>query len=226
MRSNSQPVTWASHWFRTGMGPSESASPRRRPATSSDRTERCRRLSSAPPCPSAPPVLHWDTSPEDARVPTGALCVREHITPTSTGPNASTALMRVTSLRTALILPYAPCVAVDIVPMMLRASRGGSTPHPRMPGRPHPCRGALTLAGEAFPSKRLAPNLRVRPELPLVREGGPLQGSPSPLLPALERPTPKSHPTLASLTSLCPWTCQRPVTNESPKSPGTNLLVS
>ena len=215
MRSNSQPVTWASQ-FRIGMGPSESASPRRRPATSSDRAGRYRRISSAPPCPSAPPVLHWDTSPEDARVPTGALCVREHITPTSTGPNASTASMRVTSLRTALILPYAPCVAVDIVPMTLCASRGGSMPHPRMPRRPHLCRGALTLAGEASPSKRLAPNPLVLPGLPPAREGGPLQGSPSPSPPALERPTLKSHPTPASLTSLSPWTCQRPVTNESP----------
>ena len=134
MRSNSQPVTWASQ-SRTGMGPSESASPRRRPATSSDRAGRCRRTSSAPPCPSAPPVLHWDTSPEDARVPTGALCVREHITRTSTRPNASTASMRVTSLRTALILLSAPCVVVDTMPMTLRASRGRSTPHPRMPRR-------------------------------------------------------------------------------------------
>ena len=198
------------------MGPSESTSPRRRPATSSDRTGRCRRISSAPPCLSAPPVLHWDTSPEDARVPTGALCVREHITPTSTGPNASTASMRVTSLQTALILLSAPCVVVDIVPMMLHASRGGSTPHPRMPRRPHPCQGALTLAGEASPPKHLELSPLVLPWLPLAKEGGPHQGSPSPFPPALERPTPKSCPTPASLTSLCPWTCQRPVTNESP----------
>ena len=198
------------------MGPSESVSPRRRPATSSDRAGRCRRISSAPPCPSAPPVLHWDTSPEDARVPTGALCVREHITLTSTGPNASTALMRVISLRTALILLSAPCVVVDTVPMMLHASGGGSTPHPRMPGRLLQCRGALTLAQGDSPPRRLEPSLLVLPWLPLTREGGPLQGSPSPSPPALERPTQKSHPTPASLTSLCPWTCQRPVTNESP----------
>ena len=198
------------------MGPSESVSPRHRPATSSDRAGRCRRISSAPPCPSAPPVLPWDTSPEDARVPTGALCVREHITPTSTGPNASIASMRVISLRTALILPSAPCVAVDTMPMMLRASRGGSTPHPRMPGRLLPCWGALTLVGEAYPSKCLEPSLPVLPGLPHVREGGPLQGSPSPSPPALVRPTQKSCPTLASLTSLSPWTCQRLVTNESP----------
>ena len=179
------------------MGPSESASPRRRPATSSDRAGRCRRTSSAPPCPSAPPVLHWDTSPEDARVPTGALCVQEHITQTSTGPNESTASMRVTSLRTALILLFAPCVVADTVPMMLRASRGGSTPHPRTPRRPHPCRGAPTLAGEASPSKHLEPSHLMLPGLPLVREGGPPQGSPSPSPPALERPTPKSRPTPA-----------------------------
>ena len=180
------------------MGPSESASPRRRPATSSDRAGRCRRISSAPPCPSAPPVLHWDTSPEDARVPTGALCVREHITPTSTGPNASIALMRVTSLRTALILPSAPYVVVDIVPMMLRALRGESTPHPRMPRRLHLCRGALTsLAEEVSPSKCLEPSLLRLPWLLHAREGGPLQGSPSPSPPALERPTPKSCPTPA-----------------------------
>ena len=198
------------------MGPSESVSPRRHPATSSDRAGRCRRISSAPPCPSAPPVLHWDTSPEDARVPTGALCARERITQTSTGPNASTALMRVISLRTALTLPSAPCVVVDTVLMMLHASKGGSTPHPRMPGRPHPCRGALTLAGEVFPLKRLEPSPLVLPWPPHVREGGPLQGSPSPSPQALERPTPKSHLTPALLTSLFPWTCQRPVTNESP----------
>ena len=198
------------------MGPSESASPRRRPATSSDRAGRYRRISSAPPCPSAPPVLHWDTSPEDARVPTGALCARERITPTSTGPNASTASMRVTSLRTALILLSAPCVVVDTVPMMLRASRGGSTPHPRMPRRLPLCRGALTLAGEVFPPKRLEPSPLVLPWLPHAREGGHLQGSPSPSPLALERPTLKSRPTPASLTSLCSWTCQRPVTNESP----------
>ena len=198
------------------MGPSESTSPRRQPATSLDHTGRCRRISSAPPCLSAPHVLHWDTSPEDARVPTGALCVREHITLTSTRPNASTASMRVTSLRTALILPYAPCVVVDTVPMMLHASRGGSTPHPRMPRRPHLCRGALTLVGEASPSKHLEPSPLMPPGLPHVREGGPLQGSPSPSPPALERLTQKSRPTPASLTSLSPWTCQRPVTNESP----------
>ena len=198
------------------MGPSESVSPRHHPATSLERAGRCRRINSAPLCPSAPPVLHWDTSPEDARVPTGALCAREHITLTSTGPNASTASMRVISLRTALILLSAPCVVVDTVPMMLRASRGGSTPHPRMPRRPHRCRGALTLAGEAFPSKHLAPSHLVLPGLPHVREGGHLQGSPSPSPPALGRPTQKSRPTPASLTSLCPWTCQRPVTNESP----------
>ena len=179
------------------MGPSESTSPRHRPATSSDRAGRCRRISSAPLCLSAPHVLHWDISPEDARVPIGALCVREHTTPTSTGPNASTASMRVTSLRTALTLPSAPYVAADTVPMMLRASRGGSMPHLRMPRRPHPCRGALTLAGEAFPSKHLAPSPLVLPGLPLVREGGPLQGSPSPSPPALERPTLKSRPTPA-----------------------------
>ena len=198
------------------MGPSESASPRRRPATSSDRAGRCRRISSAPPCPSAPLVLHWDTSPEDARVPTGALCARERITQTSTGPNASTALMRVTSLRTALILPSAPYVAADTVLMMPRASRGGSTPHPRMPRRLHLCQGALTLAGEVSPPKRLELSLPALPWLPHAREGGPLQGSPSPSPPALERPTQKSRPTPASLTSLCLWTCQRPVTNESP----------
>ena len=150
------------------MGPSESASPRRRPATSSDRAGRCRRISSAPPCPSAPPVLHWDTSPKDARVPTGALCARERITPTSTGLNASTASMRVISLRTALILLFAPCVAVDIVLMMLRASRGGSTPHPRMPRRLPLCRGALTLAGEVSPSKHLALSPLVLPGPPLA----------------------------------------------------------
>ena len=196
MRSNSQPATWASQ-FRIGMGPSESASPRRRPATSSDRAGRCRRISSAPPCPSAPLVLHWDTSPEDARLPTGALCARERITQISTGPNASTALMRVTSLRTALILPFAPYVAADTVPMMLRASRGGSTPHLRMPRRLLLCRGALTLAGEVFPSKHPAPSPLVQPGLPHGREGGPLQGSPSPSLPALERLTLKSCLTLA-----------------------------
>ena len=215
MRSNSQPVTWASQ-SRTGMGPSESVSPRRRLATSSDRAGRCRRISSAPPCPSAPPVLHWDTFPEDARVPTGALCVREHITLTSTGPNASTASMRVTSLRTALILLSVPCVVADTVPMMLRASRGRSTPHPRTPRRLHPCRGAPTLAGVVFPSKHPEPSPLVLPGPPRVREGGHLQGSPSPSPPTLERPTLKSHPTPASLTSLSPWTCQRPVTNESP----------
>ena len=181
------------------MGPSESASPRRRPATSSDRAGRCRRISSAPPCPSAPPVRHWGTSPEDARVPTGALCVREHITQTSTGPNASTALMRVISLQTALILLSAPCVVVDTVPMMPRheASRGGSTPHPRMPRRLPLCRGALTLAGEVSPSKHLVLNPLRLPGLPRVREGGPLQGSPSPSPPALERLTLKLCPTLA-----------------------------
>ena len=192
MRSNSQPATWASQ-FRTGMGPSESASPRRRPATSLDRAGRCRRTSSAPPCPSAPPVLHWDTSPEDARVPTGALCVREHITPISTGQNASTAsAMRVTSLQTALIPLSVPCVVADTVPMMLRASRGRSMPHPRMLRKPLPCWGAPTLVGEVFLSKRLVPSLLVLPGLPHVREGGPLQGSPSPSPPALERLTLKS----------------------------------
>ena len=179
------------------MGPSESASPRRHPATSSDRAGRYRRISSAPPCPSAPPVLHWDTSPEDARVPTGALCVQEHITQTSTGPNASTASMRVTSLRTALIPPSALCVVADIVLMMLRASRGGSTPHPRMPRKLLLCWGALTLVGEVSPSKHLELSLLVLPELPCMREGGHLQGSPSPSPPALERLTQKSHPTLA-----------------------------
>ena len=179
------------------MGPSESVSPRRRPATSSDHAGRCRRISSAPPCPSAPPVLHWATSPEDARVPTGALCARERITLTSTGPNASTASMRVTSLRTALILLSAPCVVVDTVPMMLRASGGGSTPHPRMTGRLLQCRGALTLAQGDSPPRRLEPSPLVLPWLPHAREGGPLQGSPSPFPPALERPTPKSHPTPA-----------------------------
>ena len=179
------------------MGPSESVSPRRHPATSSDHAGRCRRISSAPPCPSAPPVLHWDTSPEDARVPTGALCARERITPTSIGPNASTALMRVISLRTALILPSAPYVAADTVPMMPRASRGGSTPHLRMPRRLLLCRGALTLAREVFPSKLLVPSPIVLPWLPHAREGGPLQGSPSPSPPALERPTQKSRPTPA-----------------------------
>ena len=196
MRSNSQPVTWAFQ-FRTGMGPSESASPRRRPATSLDRAGRCRRTSSAPLCPSAPHVLHWDTSPKDARVPTGALCVREHITQTSTGPNASTASMRVTSLRTALILLSVPCVAVDTVLMMLCASRGRSTPHPKTPRRPHRCWGAPTLAGEVFPSKLLELSLLVLPGLPRARVGGPLQGSPSPFPLALERPTQKSHPTPA-----------------------------
>ena len=191
MRSNSQPVTWASQ-FRIGMGPSESVSPRRHPATSSDRAGRCRRISSAPPCPSAPPVLHWDTSPEDARVPTGALCVQEHITPTSTGPNASTASMREISLRTALILHSVPFVVADTVLMMLRASRGGSMPHLRTPRRPLQCRGALTLAGEALPSKHLEPSLLVLPGLPLVREGDHPQGSPSPSPPALERLTLKS----------------------------------
>ena len=198
------------------MGPSESTSPRRWPATSSDRAGRYRRTSSAPPCPSAPLVLHWDTSPKDARVPTGALCARERITRTSTGPNASTALMRVTSLQTALILLSAPCAAVDTELMMLRASKGGSTPHPRMPRRLRLCRGALTLVGEVLPSKHLEPSLLRLPWLPHAREGGPLQGSPSPSPPALERPTQKSRPTPASLTSLCLWTCQRPVTNESP----------
>ena len=198
------------------MGPSESISPRHRPATSLDRAGRCRRISSAPPCPSAPPVLHWDTSPEDARVPTGALCARERITQTSTGPNASTASVRVTSLRTALILPSAPSVVVDTAPMMPRASRGGSMPHPRMPRRPHLCRGALTLVGEVFPPRHLEPDLLGLPWLPHVKEGGPLQGSPSPSPLALARPTQKSRPTPASLTSLCLWICQRPVTNESP----------
>ena len=171
------------------MGPSESGSPRRWPATSSDRAGRCRRISSAPPCPSAPPVLHWDTSPEDAKVPTDALCVREHITPISTGPNASTASMRVTSLQpeTALILLSAPCVVADTMPMMPCASRGGSMPHPRTPRRPPLCQVAPTLVGEVFPSKPLEPSLRVLPWLPHVREGGPLQGSPSPSPPALER---------------------------------------
>ena len=191
MRSNSQPATWASQ-FRTGMGPSESISPRRHPATSSDHAGRCRRISSAPPCPSAPPVLHWDTSPEDARVPTGASCVRERTTPTSTGPVASTALMRVTSLQTALIPLSAPCVVADTVLMMLRASKGGSMPHPKTPRRLRPCREALTLAGEASPPKHLVPNLLVLPGLPHAREGGHLQGSPSPSPPALERPTQKS----------------------------------
>ena len=179
------------------MGPSESVSLRRRPATSSDRAGKCRRTSSAPPCPSALHVRHWDTSPEDARVPTGALCVREHTTLTSTGPNAFTALMRVISLRTVLILPSAPYVVVDTAPMMLHASRGGSMPHPRMPRRPHLCQGALTLAGEVFPSKHLELSPLVLPWLPHAREGGPLLGSPSPSPPALERPTLKSHPTPA-----------------------------
>ena len=179
------------------MGPSESASPRRRPATSSDHAGRCRRISSAPPCPSAPPVLHWDTSLEDARVPTGALCVREHITLTSTGPNASTASMRVTSLQTALILLSAPCVVVDTVPMMLRASGGGGMPRPRMPGRLIRCRGALTLAQGDSPPRCLEPSPLVWPWPHHAREGGPLQGSPSPFPPALERPTQKSHPTPA-----------------------------
>ena len=169
------------------MGPSESASPRRRPATSSDRAGRYRRISSAPPCPSAPPVLHWDTSPEDARLPTGALCARECITQTSTGLNASTASLRVTSLRTALILPPAPYVVVDTVLMMLRASRGGSMPHLRMPRRLLLCRGGLTLAGEVFPSKHLGPSPLMLPELPHMRVGGPLQGSLSPFPPVLER---------------------------------------
>ena len=104
----------------------------------------------------------------------------------------------------------------DTVLMMLRASRGGSTPHPRMPRRLLLCWGALTPAGEVFPSKLLVPSPLVLPWLPHAREGGPLQGSPSPSPPALERPTQKSRPTPASLTSLSPWTCQRPVTNESP----------
>ena len=179
------------------MGPSESISPRHRPATSSDRAGRCRRISSAPPCPSAPHVLHWDTSPEDAKVPTGALCAQEHITPTSTGPNAHTASVRATSLLIAPTLFSAPYVVVDTVPMMLRVSGGGSTPHPRMPRRLPLCRGALTLAGEVFPPKRLVLSLLVLPWLPHVREGGPLQGSPSPSPPALERPTQKSRPTPA-----------------------------
>ena len=169
------------------MGPSESASPRRRPATSSDRAGRCRRISSAPPCPSAPLVLHWDISPEDARVPTGALCVQECITLTSTGPNASTASMRVTSLWTALILLSVPCVVVDTMLMMPRASRGGSMPHPRMPRRLPLCRVAPIPAEEVPPSKPLVPSPPVRPGLPPAKEGGPLQGSPSPFPPALER---------------------------------------
>ena len=196
MRSNSQPVTWASQ-FRIGMGPSESVSLRRRLATSSDHAGRCRRISSAPPCPSAPPVLHWDTSPEDARVPTGASCVREHITLTSTGPNVSTASMRVISPRTALILLCAPCVVVDIVLMMLHASRGGSMPHPRMPRRLLQCWGALTLAQGDSPPKRLELSPLTLPWPPHTREGGPLQGSPSPFPPALERLTPKLCPTPA-----------------------------
>ena len=198
------------------MGPSESESPRRQPATSSERAGRCRRISSVPLSPSAPHALHWVTSPKAAKEPTGALCALERITPTSTGPDAHTASVRATSLRTVPTLFSAPCVVVDTVPMMLRASRGGSTPHPRMPRRLHLCRGALTLAGEVPPPKRLVPSPLVQPGLPPVREGGHLQGSPSPSPPALERPTPKSRPTPASLTSLCPWTCQRPVTNESP----------
>ena len=154
MRSNSQPATWASQ-FRIGMGPSESASPRHRPATSSDRTGRCRRTSSAPPCPSAPPVLHWGTSLKAAELPISALCVQVHITPTSTGLTAPTAFMRVISLWTALILPSAPCVVVYTVLLMLHASRGGSMPHPRMPGRHSLCQGAPTLARGASHSKCL-----------------------------------------------------------------------
>ena len=198
------------------MGPSESGSPRRHPATSSDRAGRCRRISSAPPSPSAPLVLHWVTSLKAAKEPTGALCAQEHITPTSIGPDAHTASVRATSRLIAPTLFSAPCVVVDTVPMMLRASGGGSMPHPRMPGRLLQCRGALTLAQGDSPPRCLEPSPLVLPWLPHAREGGPLQGSPSPSPPALERPTPKSRPTPASLTSLCPWTCQRPVTNESP----------
>ena len=151
--------------------------------------------------------------------------MQERITPTSTRPDAHTASVRATSPLIAPTLFSAPCVVVDTVPMMLRASGGRSTPRPRTPGRLLQCRGAPTLAQEDSPPRRLEPSPLVLPWLPHVREGGPLQGSPSPSPPALERPTQKSRPTPASLTSLCLWTCQRPVTNESPKSPGTNLLV-
>ena len=169
------------------MGPSESASPRRRPATSLERAGRCRRISSTPPSPSAPLVLHWATSPKAAKEPTGALCALERITPTSIGPDAHTASVRATSLLIAPTLYSAPCVVVDTVPMMLRASGGGSTPHPRMPGRLLQCRGALTLAQGDSPPRRLEPSPLVLPWLPHAREGGPLQGSPSPSPPALER---------------------------------------
>ena len=200
------------------MGPSESESPRCQPATSSERAGRCRRISSTPgpPSPSAPLVLHWVTSLKAAKEPTGALCARERITLISTGPDAHTASVRATSPLIAPTLLSAPCVVVDTVPMMPRASRGESMPRPRTPGRPHLCRGALTLVGEVFPSKLLVPSPLVLPGLPHAREGGPLQGSPSPSPPALERLTLRSHPTPASLTSLFLWTCQRPVTNESP----------
>ena len=180
------------------MGPSESESPRRRPATSLERAGRCRRISSAPLSPSAPLVLHWATSPKAAKEPTGALCAQECITPTSTGPDAPTALVvRATSLLIAPTLFSAPCVVADTAPTMLRASRGRSTPHPKTPRRPLLCRGALTLAEEVLHPKRLEPSPHELPWLPHAREGGPLQGSLSPSPPALERPTLKSHPTPA-----------------------------
>ena len=179
------------------MGPSESVSLRRRPATSSERAGRCRRTSSAPPSPSAPLVLHWVTSPKAAKEPTGALCAPEHITPTSTGPDAHTASVRATSLLIAPTPFSVPCVVADTMLMMLHASGGRSTPHPRMPGRLLQCRGALTLAQGDSPPRRLEPSPLVLPWPPHAREGGPLQGSPSPSPPALERPTQKSRPTPA-----------------------------
>ena len=179
------------------MGPSESVSPRCQPATSSERAGRCRRISSAPPSPSAPLVLHWATSPKVAKEPIGALCALERITPNSTGPNAHTASVRATSLLIAPTLFSVPCVVVDTVLMMLRASGGGSMPHPRMPGRLLQCQGALTLAQGDSPPRRLVPSPLMLPWLPHAREGGPLQGSPSPSPPALERPTLKSRLTPA-----------------------------
>ena len=179
------------------MGPSESVSPRHQPATSSEHAGRCRRISSAPLSPSAPLVLHWATSPKAAKEPTGALCAQERITPTSTGPDAHTASVRATNPLIAPTLFSVPCVVVDTMPMMLCASGGGSTPHPRMPGRLLQCRGALTLAQGDSPPRRLEPSPLVLPWLPRAREGGPLQGSPSPFPPALERQPQRSPHTLA-----------------------------
>ena len=154
------------------MGPSESESPRRQPATSLERTGRCRRISSAPLSLSAPLVLHWVTSLKAAKEPTGALCAQERITPTSTGPAAHTASVRATSRLIAPTLFSAPCVVVDTVPMMLHASGGGGMPHPRMPGRLLWCQGALTLALGDSPPRRLEPSPLVLPWLPHAREGG------------------------------------------------------